>query len=69
MYNLPAVEAAKYGAKAASQVMRVKVLTGMAFTSPADDSLKIPPLVKSVPQHLRSEETTCKQLRTICVHL
>jgi len=50
-YSLPAAEAAKYG-HSASQVMRVKVLTGAAFTSPSDPSLKIPPLVKDIP-HLK----------------
>ena len=53
-YTLPAAEAANYGCKAAFQVMRVKVLTGSAFTSPNDGSLKIPPLVKDIPMQLRS---------------
>lgn len=52
-YSMPAAKAVAYGGKDVSQVMLVKVLVGSAYHSSPDKSLKIPPLVQDIPEHLR----------------
>ena len=52
-YSLPTDKAAAYSGKAVSQVMLVKVLVGEACHLAPDSSLKIPPFVNNIPQHLR----------------
>lgn len=52
-YRLPADKAVAYGGKAVLQVMLVKVLVGAACHLAPDKSLKIPPFVSDIPQHLR----------------